>query len=113
MSKSAIDVPTVTNVKYENNSGGVVDFVNHPVISDTNPPSASPDQLAAALGARGVTQRQDGGFQALVAVDGNRGQLFLRPSQDADGVAHLRERSISLVACSKGIEVSSEALAAS
>ena len=73
----------------------IVDFINHPVISNAKAPAFSPSELPAPTRSLVFRKREDGSLEFFVGLFGQRSKLTLSPAEDEDGITHLRERSIS------------------
>jgi hypothetical protein len=74
-----VHLSAMPNAVDANDAKLVPDFVEHPVVSDANPPFvAASNELAAAVGARVATQVLNGGNQAPVQRPGETVEFSAR-----------------------------------
>ena len=110
---SSVNITPVPNVQHSYTLLLVINFVNDAIIANTNAPAIASRQLSASLRTRVLTKRIDRIAHSLVRFVRQLFQFLLSAAQDEDSVGHLRLRSISEMACSKGIALSRDFFAAS
>ena len=108
-----VNVTSVAYLEYCQRSFIVVNFINYSVIPGSQSPTLTAGQLEAP-GWPGTFGQATNCVTNTTEWAGRKiRQLFLGAGQYEDRIAHLRSRSISLIARSKGIGLSWEAFAAS
>lgn len=85
-----------------NGLSGIVDFINDSIIANTNSPTIPTGKLQTICWRRVFCKICYGVFHSLVLFLRQGGESTLNSRQDENRVGHLRERSISFMACSKG-----------
>jgi hypothetical protein len=101
------------DVKNRYGPGIVINFVNYSVGPDANPPAFPARKFPASWRSRILGEGRNRLFQLLVSFLRQNGKFTLSPAKNEEGVAHLRERSISYVAFRKAMAWSPESFAAS
>ena len=106
---------SMSDLQHRNDSAGIVDLVNNPVISGPDAPCAIPFQFPAARWSWIVSKRRNLCFDRFVKRGIKLQQLFFGQRKNAEEITHLRfrSRSILAMASSNGTAVSPEAFASS
>src|SRR6266852_5181310 len=111
--KLPVDVTSMSNLDHNHSLGAIVDFIDQPIVADTDTPFITALQHFAAGRPGNRAQSQHSLRNIFLERRWDRFQFSLSASPNAYRIAHLRLRRISSSACSRGIGTSPEALASS
>jgi hypothetical protein len=113
LTQSLIDVFPMTYVQDRYLLLAAIDFVDAPIVSCSDSPPFPTGKLMASIGAWPLASARIASRILGQSSSGMSANSLLSLSKNGDGVAHWCLCSISLIASSKGISASPDALAAS